>query len=1108
MRLKYFCGIGAELKKQRINFDYMNQLYLYVLSGDETLEEVTAANFFNEVAVSLQPNDIIYIYSGSDSSYLPYKVAKDLDNNVTLTALNSGGTGTTDFIDFTTDLENPEHLEGRVFYDAEKHALSYYNDDENVTINLGQELVCRALNNSGADITNGSVIYPNATGGISLADTKYKDRSRCIAVATQDIPNGEYGYITKLGEVGGLDTSLYSVGDTVYLGTDGAFTNTKPTGENYITQVGIVRVVDAADGIIRVDTSTSELTVEVTDTNGFPEDQRDTTTISFTDGTRTFSIAPTGDEFHYYENGDKYEQTEAQTVVIPDTEGNHLIYFDGDTLTSITNPSLPQTLNLIKTKPVVARLYWDSTNQEAIYLGDERHGISMSPVTHAILYSLNGSKWVEGLALNNILVDQTGDSDTHAQFGTEEGDIIDSDLDYDIAAIASTVGFPIYYLDGANGDLRRSYNAGFPLLTTGTGRAAYNEWTGAIWQLTEVTNLQFMLLHVVATNDLDEPIKVFVGQNQYTSAIEARAGATTEIATIQTKVGTRELVFLGTTIVQTSDGYANAVKSRFRSTDTGDDYVDWRTSEIAQGSAPTSHTNLSNVEIAATGVPRGHIDNSQPLQTPELTTTQRDAVASPNEGMIIFNTTLGAYQIYQDAAWKYLFTSDEELTFLDEDDMASDSPTGVPSQQSVKYYVDNNMPTISGNGITLTELNVEVTTESYLSHRDGGASFNSSRFLTVGRDSSTYYAVFTLWGVDEDGNVTMLDQDDTTLSIGSTGDMQYAFGLSDTVAIAVYDLNTAVPRVIPIEFDPDTDTITVGTATSLGTSTGYYTGCCKFSDTQALMSRYYNNRIYAALVDITSNVASVLSNVEASTTYYYPDANIVSSISYTENDDGYFNVAYSRYTGSTRNIMSALHTCDGSTVTSYTNSPLTDVDDSNYAASPSYLINKGLTVLAHNGVTVMLRRCAPSTNDPMIKISNGKTEMVYKVAGVGNNFTGSINNFSPDNAQVIPLDYTTGYPYSSTSANVFTPRWGNYMILPQSAGINNTQTCNGIVLYCDDGVAKYSEVRYPEVSYSGSYSATILNQGLRVVCGDKLILMGYETTNNVALFQVSKIEEK
>lgn len=64
------------------------------------------------------------------------------------------------------------------------------------------------------------------------------------------------------------------------------------------------------------------------------------------------------------------------------------------------------------------------------------------------------------------------------------------------------------------------------------------------------------------------------------------------------------------------------------------------------------HDNLQGGStIAATGVDVGHVSNSEPLQLPELTTTERDAIGSPNEGMKIFNTTDSEEQIYIGAAW-------------------------------------------------------------------------------------------------------------------------------------------------------------------------------------------------------------------------------------------------------------------------------------------------------------------------------------------------------------------------------------------------------------------------------------------------------------------------
>jgi hypothetical protein len=126
-----------------------------------------------------------------------------------------------DYLTFSNGLNNPEHKEGLLFYDKNKKALSYYNEDSEVTVNLGQELLIRVRNESGAPIANGSVVYPTGICNdgcvlIDLAIASEKDKCRLIGVATHTIENNSNGYVTKLGEVGGLDTSSF-IGGVVYL---------------------------------------------------------------------------------------------------------------------------------------------------------------------------------------------------------------------------------------------------------------------------------------------------------------------------------------------------------------------------------------------------------------------------------------------------------------------------------------------------------------------------------------------------------------------------------------------------------------------------------------------------------------------------------------------------------------------------------------------------------------------------------------------------------------------------------------------------------------------------------------------------------------------------
>ena len=149
------------------------------------------------------------------------KLARQLDTNGLYMLTNHSPVEWADIADYqgpvdfgsfqmTTGNVNPGHVEGLVFYDDEKNALSYYNEVAEVTINTGQEVVFPVLNNSGSLITNGSVVSP-APSGIILADRHIKNRCRLIAVATHDIADGAWGYVTRLGQVGGLDTSSFSL---------------------------------------------------------------------------------------------------------------------------------------------------------------------------------------------------------------------------------------------------------------------------------------------------------------------------------------------------------------------------------------------------------------------------------------------------------------------------------------------------------------------------------------------------------------------------------------------------------------------------------------------------------------------------------------------------------------------------------------------------------------------------------------------------------------------------------------------------------------------------------------------------------------------------------
>ena len=331
---------------------------------------------------------------------------------------------------------------------------------------------------------------------------------------------------------------------------------------------------------------------------GDGEVDRDSSIISFSDSgpDRTFSIQPFATNFKYYYQGEEYVST-GDTVQIPDSEGLYFIYYEGSQLKFAVATSSSEK-SVIQNNVFVAAIYWDATNKTAIYIGDERHGSKMDGHAHILWHLVKGTSYLSGLPLTDILVDQSGNLDTHAQFGTALGEIKDEDITHVVLGIPSTTGLPVFYKDGSLGNWRRQINSGFSVLTTGTGRLAWNEFTGGSWQLTEATNNGFILCHIFATNDIGYQNIAIMGQAVYINIIAAREGANVEINNLVTSgLPFKEYIPIASVIFQTSDSYSNAVEARVRTTDLGADYVDWRLSGISPASASVNdHGNLAGLE--------------------------------------------------------------------------------------------------------------------------------------------------------------------------------------------------------------------------------------------------------------------------------------------------------------------------------------------------------------------------------------------------------------------------------------------------------------------------------------------------------------------------------
>jgi hypothetical protein len=134
-------------------------------------------------------------------------------------------------------------------------------------LQVGQELMYYAKNDSGGAITNGTTVMFSGAVGASgkLKFTKAvasgaSPRDYMMGVATQDIASGEFGYVTTFGMVRGMDTTgtpygeTWLEGDNLYFSptTAGGWTKVQPTTPAITTPVAAVVRVHANSGIISV----------------------------------------------------------------------------------------------------------------------------------------------------------------------------------------------------------------------------------------------------------------------------------------------------------------------------------------------------------------------------------------------------------------------------------------------------------------------------------------------------------------------------------------------------------------------------------------------------------------------------------------------------------------------------------------------------------------------------------------------------------------------------------------------------------------------------------------------------------------------------------------
>lgn len=161
-------------------------------------------------------------------------------------ALLTDGSRIADYLEFNN--VGPDVLtEGQVAWNEDEGTIDIGMHRNSVVLQVGQETVYYVKNQTGSTITNGTVVRFVGSLGASgrlkvapfLADGTYRS-AYLMGIATEDIPNGEDGYVTHFGKVRNLNTTQDSEGNALVDGdllyasatVPGGYTKIEPSAPN------------------------------------------------------------------------------------------------------------------------------------------------------------------------------------------------------------------------------------------------------------------------------------------------------------------------------------------------------------------------------------------------------------------------------------------------------------------------------------------------------------------------------------------------------------------------------------------------------------------------------------------------------------------------------------------------------------------------------------------------------------------------------------------------------------------------------------------------------------------------------------------------------------
>lgn len=208
----------------------------YHITSNMSGENITADNFFGNL----------------NSSYIQNEFWVNISGDTMTGNLNMGLNNLSNFTSLTFNGNE------KITWNEEDHTMNVPTGLGN-TIQVGQELTFIAKNMAGKTIYNGQAVYIGGVSGerpeIFLADASNSSKIHHMGVVTIESCNDNAACpITIFGFLRELNTSQWSVGDKLYVSSDGSgnLTNTLPSFPNYPYHIATVIKSHSSTGILNI----------------------------------------------------------------------------------------------------------------------------------------------------------------------------------------------------------------------------------------------------------------------------------------------------------------------------------------------------------------------------------------------------------------------------------------------------------------------------------------------------------------------------------------------------------------------------------------------------------------------------------------------------------------------------------------------------------------------------------------------------------------------------------------------------------------------------------------------------------------------------------------